>query len=157
MSRISWEALAFESGIIASDLSSKSFLPKKDWESYQEAANQLVKRFDRLSSVPPSLKAREIKQLRAQCHSAIETIRVRLEYFHPDKKSDVKRKFYDTQIEHLHLRLGQLKESLDEGLGFQSDHQNLYTPHNKRRLIKSEIKVLEGRIADIQRKQAALR
>ena len=100
MSRISWEALAFESGTIASDLSSKNFLTTNDWVDYKEAATELAKRFQRLSSNALSLNTREIKQLRAKCNSAIETIRVRLAYFHPEKKSDVKSKFYDTQIKH---------------------------------------------------------
>ena len=74
----------------------------------------------------------------------------------PERQLDVQNKFYAAQKEHLNLRLQELEKYLEEGLGVDPKHDNLLTPHNKVRLLQGEIEMLKGRLADIDRKQAAL-
>ncbi|MCB1074407.1 MAG: hypothetical protein KDK59_02630 [Simkania sp.] len=155
MSKISWEALAFETRVIARDLMRRNFLDMKLFAEYQDIENQLLNRFRRLSK-QSNLSEEEVKKLTAKCNESFQTIRTRLEHMDPERQLDVQNKFYAAQKEHLNLRLQELEKYLEEGLGVDPKHDNLLTPHNKVRLLQGEIEMLKGRLADIDRKQAAL-
>ncbi|MCB1067844.1 MAG: hypothetical protein KDK56_06630 [Simkania sp.] len=155
MSKISWEALAFETRVIARDLMRRNFLDMKLFAEYQDIENQLLNRFRRLSK-QSNLSEEEVKKLTAKCNESFQTIRTRLEHMDPERQLDVQNKFYAAQKEHLNLRLQELEKYLEEGLGVDPKHNNLLTPHNKVRLLQGEIEMLKGRLADIDRKQAAL-
>ncbi|CCB89798.1 hypothetical protein [Simkania negevensis] len=155
MSKISWEALAFETRVIARDLMRRNFLDMKLFAEYQDIENQLLNRFHRLSK-QSNLSEEEVKKLTAKCNESFQTIRTRLEHMDPERQLDVQNKFYAAQKEHLNLRLQELEKYLEEGLGVDPKHDNLLTPHNKVRLLQGEIEMLKGRLADIDRKQAAL-
>lgn len=155
MSKISWEALAFETRVIARDLMRRNFLDMKLFAEYQDIENQLLSRFHRLSK-QSNLSEEEVKKLTAKCNESFQTIRTRLEHMDPERQLDVQNKFYAAQKEHLNLRLQELEKYLEEGLGVDPKHDNLLTPYNKVRLLQGEIEMLKGRLADIDRKQAAL-
>ncbi|WP_420422125.1 hypothetical protein [Simkania sp.] len=155
MSKISWEALAFETRVIARDLMRRNFLDMKLFSEYQDIENQLLKRFHRLSK-QSNLSEEDVKNLTTKCNESFQIIRARLEYMDPERQLDVQNKFYAAQKEHLTIRLKELEKCLEEGLGVDPRHDNLMTPHNKVRLLESEIETLKGRLADIDRKQAAL-
>jgi len=155
MSRIPWEALAFETRVIARDLIRRNFLDMKQFSEYQEIENQLLRRFHRLSQ-HTDLSEEEVRELTAKCNESFQTIRARLRHMNPERQLDVQNKFYAAQREHLTLRLQELEKSLEEGLGVDPKHSNLFTPHNKVRVLESEIETLKGRLADIERKEAAL-
>ena len=155
MSKISWEALAFETRVIARDLLRRNFLDMKQFSEYQDIENQLLKRFHRLSK-QSDMSQDEVRELTSKCNESFQTIRARLRHMNPETQLDVQNKFYAAQREHLTLRLQELEKRLEEGLGVDPEHDNLFTPHNKVRVLESEIETLKGRLADIDSKEAAL-
>lgn len=151
----SLSALAMESGIVAKYLSNKSFLPKQDYKDYKDEMRHLQGRLAHLTEGKSFLNSKEIK-LQTECLTHIRTIEVRLGFFDPNKKYEVKSQFYTAQIEHLQLRLSELEESLQETASVSETHETLHTPCGKQRLLENEMENLKSRIQDIRLKQSAL-
>ena len=154
-SHTSLSALAMESGTVAKYLSNKSFLPKQDYKDYKDEMRHLQGRLAHLTEGKSSLNSKEIK-LQTECLTHIRTIEVRLGFFDPDRKFEVKSQFYTAQIEHLELRLSELEASLKETISVRKKHGTLHTPCGKERLLKNEMENLKSRIQDIRLKQSAL-